>query len=404
MGRVKGLLLSVSALALMSGAAVAESPVVTSIKPVHSLVAAVMEGVGHPELIVRGASSPHDYALKPSEAAKLQDAKLIFWIGHQIETFLEKPIDTIASGAKSIELIDTHGLVKLKLREGGAFEGHDHDDHGHADHDDHDHDKKAEAGHDDHDQDDHDHGKKAEADHDDHDHDKKAEAGHDDHDHDDLDHGKKAEAEHDDHDHDKKAEAGHDDHDHDKKAEAGHDDHGHGDHGEFDAHVWLDPQNAKVMVHEIEEALAELDPANAAKYEANAKAVSAKLDALTSEVAAMLAPVKQKGFIVFHDAYQNFENRFGLKAAGSITVSPEVMPGADRVREIRAKVRELGATCVFAEPQFEPKLVSVVTEGTDAKSGTLDPLGATIDDGPELYFKLIRNMANSIRNCLAEAS
>jgi zinc transport system substrate-binding protein len=261
---------------------------------------------------------------------------------------LKSRLETIAANAKSIELIDAHDLVKLGFREGGAFERHDHGD---------------EDGHEDH-----------------------AEAGHD-HDHD--------------HDHEEKAEAHDDDHDH--EAAAHEDDHDEHAHGEYDAHIWLDPINAKAMVHEIEEVLASADPANAAKYEANAEAVSARLDTLIAEVSAKLEPVKDKGFIVFHDAYHYFESRFGIAAAGSITVSPEVMPGAERITEIRAKVQELGAACVFAEPQFEPKLVSTVIEGTAAKSGIIDPLGAELADGPDLYFEVIDNMADSIKTCLGEA-
>lgn len=326
---VKSLFLASTLLASTALAARADVNVVASIKPVHSLVAAVMKGIGEPGLIVDGAGSPHTYAMKPSQAAMLQKADVVFWIGNELEAFLEKPLEAIASKAKTVELIDSHGLVKLKLREGGAFEAHAHDDH-------------------------------------------------DDHGHD---------------DHDKKAEKDHGDHDHDDHA-----------HGAFDVHVWLDPVNAKALVHEIEETLAKADPANAAAYEANAKEVMSRLDALTGQVAAELEPVKGKGFIVFHDAYRSFENRFGLTASGSITVSPEVMPGAERVRELRAKVKELGATCVFSEPQFEPKLISTVTEGTSARAGVLDPLGASIENGPDLYFTLIRNMATSFRTCMAEAS
>ena len=179
--------------------------------------------------------------------------------------------------------------------------------------------------------------------------------------------------------------------------------HDHGD-GAFNTHIWLDPVNAKAMVHEIEEALVEADPTNAEKYEANAEAVMVRLDALTAEITDKIEPVKDKGFIVFHDAYQNFEHRFGLTALGSITISPEVSPGARRVKEMRAKVQGLGATCVFSEPQFEPKVVATVTEGTSAKIGVLDPLGASLQDGPELYFELIRNLAASFRTCLSEAS
>ena len=342
----KTLLLASTVLAASVFTARAEINVVASFKPVHSLVAAVMEGVGTPGIIIEGAGSPHTYALKPSQAQMLEKANVVFWIGHELEAFLEKPLETIASKATSVELVDAHGLVKLGFREGGAFEKHKHDDH-------------AEEG--------------------------------DDH--------AKEEAGHDDHDHEKKVVADQD-HDH-AKEEAGHEGH---DHGAFDAHVWLDPVNAKAMVHDIEAALAKADPANADRYDANAKAVSAKLDTLVAEVSAELAPVKGKGFIVFHDAYQYFENRFGVQAAGSITVSPEVMPGAERVGEIRSRIKELGAACVFAEPQFEPKLVTTVTEGTDARPGVIDPVGSSLENGPELYFTLIRSMATSLTDCLAGAS
>jgi len=369
MNHLKALFLASTLLASSSGFASAEVKVVASIKPIHSLVAAVMEGVGEPGLIVEGAGSPHAYALKPSQAQMLESANVIFWIGHELEAFLEKPLETVGANAKSIELIDAHDLVKLGFREGGAFEKHNHDDE--AGHDDHAHESEAEHKHDD---------------------EKTAEGEHDHADE------KTAEAEH---DHEKAEAAEHDDHDHEKTAEAGHEGH---DHGKFDAHVWLDPVNAKAMVHEIEEALVEADPANAASYEANAEAVMAKLDTLIAEVSSELEPVKGKGFIVFHDGYQYFENRFGITASGSITVSPEVLPGAERISEIRARVKELGAACVFAEPQFEPKLVSTVIEGTNAKAGTIDPLGAALENGPDLYFQLIRNMSTSISTCLTEAS
>jgi zinc transport system substrate-binding protein len=387
---IKAAFLATTVLSTSATLAKADVKVVASIKPVHSLVAAVMQGVGSPDLIVDGAASPHTYSLKPSQARRLQDADLIFWIGHELEAFLEKPIDGIATGATAVSLLDSHGLTKVKFRDGGAFEDHGHDDHGHDEkHDDHGHDKK----HDDHGHDekhdDHGHDKK----HDDHGHDKK----HDDHGHDEKhdDHGH--DEKHDDHGHDKK----HDDHGHDEK----HDDHGHDDHGHdgFDPHVWLDPVNAKAIVHEIEEALSEADPDNAAAYAANASSVMGRLDSLVTEINGELQPVKGRGYIVFHDAYQYFETRFGMTAIGSITVSPEVLPGAERVAILQEKVRHLDATCVFAEPQFEPKLVATVTENTDAGTGVLDPLGAAIDDGPDLYFTLIRNMARSLKNCLGKA-
>ena len=119
--------------------------VVTSIKPIHSLVSAVMDGIGTPSLIIEGAGSPHTYALKPSQAKALQDADLVFWVGPAMESFLEKPIKEVASSARIVTLSDAHGLIKIEFRDGGNFDSHDdHDDHAkHDDHDDH-------AKHDDH--------------------------------------------------------------------------------------------------------------------------------------------------------------------------------------------------------------------------------------------------------------
>ncbi len=363
-----GLLLGTTVLAQP---ALALEGVVASIKPVHSLVAAVMEGVGEPQLLVQGAGSPHTYSLRPSEASMLEGASVVFWVGEGLEMFLERPLETLAGNATVVTLSDAHDLVKLPYREGGPFETHDHGD----DHVGHDH--GAEASHDGHD---HAH------DHDGHAHEEAAAAGHD--------HA------HDGHDHASEASAGsHEGHDHAHEAE-GHD---HA-HGAYDLHMWLDPQNAKAFVHEIEEALAAADPANAERYEANAATLMERLDALQTETAAALEPVKDQSFIVFHDAYQYYERRFGIEAAGSITVSPDVMPGAQRLQDIQARIRDSNAACVFSEPQFEPRLVEVAIEGTDARTGVLDPLGADLTDGPELYFELIGNLTGSLVECLSAAS
>jgi zinc transport system substrate-binding protein len=328
MKAAKGLSLAIPAVLFAGTALAAEPPVVvTSIKPIHSLVSAVMQGVGTPELIVDGAASPHTYNLKPSNARTLQDAKVVFWVGPGLEAFLEKPLAALGSDAVVAELDDAPGLVKLPFREGGAFEAHDHED----------------------------------------------EAGHD--------HG----------------EAGHDHAEHD------HGDHDHG-HGAYDTHLWLDPMNAKAMAAEITTTLVAADPANALTYEANAKALDQKLDALDKEIAATVAPVKDRPFVVFHDAYQYFEHRYKVRVAGSITVSPETIPGAQRVAEIHRKVGDLGATCVFAEPQFEPRLIDVVIEGTKARSGVLDPEAATLQAGPDLYFTLMRGIAASMKDCLSRES
>lgn len=304
---------------------------VASIKPVQSLLAGVMGETGKAGLIVDGAGSPHGYALKPSQARALQNAQLVVWVGHELEVFLEEPLEHLSGKARVLTLSDVDGITKLEQREGGAFEAHSHgegEEHG-------------------------------------------------------DEHGKE---------HDQAKE-----HDHAKEHAAGH---GH-EHGEeVNAHFWLDPNNAIVWTGAIAKALAELDPANAATYQANAERQVAALKALEGELKAALAPVAGKPFIVFHDAYPYFEERFGLTAAGSITVSPEKAPGAQRLAEIRAKIQETGAVCVFAEPQFEPRVISVVTEGTQVRTGTLDPLGADLAAGADLYAALLRKMAASFTACL----
>jgi zinc transport system substrate-binding protein len=316
-------LLLAPAMLLAAGSAHAEGPnVVVSIKPIHSLVASIMRGVGEPALIVEGAASPHTYSMKPSNASALEKANIVFWVGHGLEAFLEKPLESLGSGAKIVELDDAPGLEKLKFREGGAFEAHDDGD---------------------------------------------------------------------------AHEAGAEGHAHE---EAGH----HHDEGEFDMHLWLNPANAKAMATEIEKTLAAADPDNAATYKTNLDALGARLDALDKKLVETVAPIKDKPFIVFHDAYQYFEHRYHVKVAGSITVSPETLPGAARLKQIHQKIVELGATCVFAEPQFEPKLVNVVLEGTPAKSGTLDPEAATLEAGPDLYFQLMEGIGTSLKTCLSSGS
>ena len=487
--QLKRTAIAIGAMSLVNiSAATADIDVVTSIKPVHSLVSGVMAGVSTPSVIIEGAGSPHTYSLKPSQAKQLQDAKLVFWMGDELETFLVGPIENIAKKATVVKLIDSHDLKKIKFREGGMFDDHGHDDHDdHSDHDGHGEHAFEWAGlfdlkagnyrwsfakvdgnyadpamkmvilksadieaseetaekllessnpeirrHDDsisaakiayslnfdNSKNVTDFNVKIETDgkyafftehmpfeFEANEHFFKNESGIDieplaqvsDADHHDHDHEKHAQKEHDEHDHEK-----HDDHDHEKHAKKEHDD--HDGHGEFDPHVWLDPVNAKAIVHEIEEALVKADPEHASRYKANAHKMMDQLDSLVAELSDQLEPVHEKGFIVFHDAYQYFEQRFDVAAIGSITVSPEVMPGAERVSELREKISDLSATCVFSEPQFEPKLVETLVDGTGARTGVLDPLGATLVKGPDLYFQLLRNMASSLKKCLSGAS
>jgi zinc transport system substrate-binding protein len=315
---------ALAVLVLLSGAVPGRAqktpavPVVASILPVHSLVSGVMAGVGKPNLLVPGGASPHSFALRPSDARRLEAAKAVFWVGPAIETFLVRPLNALARHAVVVALVDADGVVHLSFREGGPWAEHDHD-HGHE----------------------HDHADRA-------------------------DHG---------------------------------DDQDHADHA-IDAHMWLDPQNAIAFVGAIAEALAQADPANASVYATNARSLVGKLRALDEELRQALAPARNKPYIVFHDAYQYFEARYDLHPAGSITVSPELSPGARRLVEIRNRIKSDKAVCVFAEPQFEPKLIRTAIEGTDARAATLDPLGARLKPGPNAYFQLLRNLARDLTDCL----
>jgi zinc transport system substrate-binding protein len=276
----------------------ADIKVVASIKPVHSLVAAVMEGVGTPALLLRGASSPHTYTLKPSDAGALSQADLIFWVGPELETFLEKPVSSLSSQAKSVSLITAQGVDTLPPRSGAGFTQDD-------------------------------------------------------------------------------------------------------DHETVDPHIWLSPENAKAMVARIAESLAHADPTHATIYKANAAKEAAKLSELENKLRQNLSPLGSKGFIVFHDAYQYFENSFGLEATGAIAIHPENPPSAAVLVKLRESIKSQSAVCVFAEPQFDPKLVDIIAEGTAAKTGTLDPIGANEAPGPDLYFNVLEALATSLVDCLS---
>jgi zinc transport system substrate-binding protein len=198
-------------------------------------------------------------------------------------------------------------------------------------------------------------------------------------------------------------------HDHDHGHDHGHDhDHDHG-HGEekaegvlsFDPHVWLDPENAKAMAAAVAAELAKADPANAATYTTNAEAFARSLDALSGQIAAELAPVKAVPYVVFHDAYQYFEERFGLSAAGSIADVSAKAPSAKRLKEVRGKIAEVKAACVFREPQYDGKVVQTVIEGTSAREGVLDPLGAAITPGAGAYQQLLSQLSKDLKACLA---
>ena len=315
----------------------ADINVVTSIKPLYSLTSYIMEGVGEPDLIIDGVASPHNFQIKPSHAKMLQKADLVIWVGEDLESFLPSALKSIPKNAVVFELLDQSGLKKLKFREKNIFEGHDeHDEHGQDEH------------------------AKKEDDHDDH----------DDHD----EHGKK--------------EDDHDDH--------GHDEHGHA-HGEYDPHIWLDPSNAKVIVKKITNQLSKIDKDNSSVYKANSKKLLKDLDGLIKEVKNEIN--KDASFVVFHDAYQYFEKRFGINVIGALTVNPDVMPGAEQLSEIREVIEHEKAKCIFSEPQFNPNIINSIASDTGVKTGVLDPLGANINKGKNMYFQLIKDMSNSLKDC-----
>jgi len=328
----------------------ADIKVVASIKPIHSLASYLMDGVGKPDLIVDGYASPHGFAMKPSHAKMLQNADLIFWVGEDLENFLEKPLKSIAKKAEKIELMETKGLKKLKFRERNIFEEHGHDEH-------------KEHGH-------------KEDKHDDHKHDEHKEHGH-------------KEDKHDDHKHDEHKEHGHKEDKHD-------DHHGHA-HGEHDPHIWLDPINAKAILSEMSEHLIEKDPNNASTYKANLKKAHKALDNLTKKAKSELKGDFKS--IVFHDAYQYFEKRFNVNVLGAFTVNTDVLPGAEQLAEIREIIEHEKVTCVFSEPQFNPDIIKAVAKDMKINTGVIDPLGATLNPGKDLYFDLIRNMYDSFKGC-----
>ncbi|MFV1599049.1 MULTISPECIES: zinc ABC transporter substrate-binding protein [unclassified Phaeobacter] len=209
-------------------------------------------------------------------------------------------------------------------------------------------------------------------------------------------------------DHDEHAEEHSDDHheghgdDHNDAHhdEEGHDDHGHRhEPGSLDPHAWLMAENGSAWLQVIAEALADADPDNEALYLRNAAEGQAEIAAATAEISAKLTPVAGKPFVVFHDAYQYFETGFGVQAAGAISLSDASDPSPARIAEIRATVQEMKVQCVLSEPQFNPGLVATVLDGTEARTAVVDPLGVTLDLGPDFYPKLLTSVGAAIASC-----
>ena len=332
--------------------------VVTTIQPINSLVSAVIGNTGKTISLIPTEVSPHEYKLKPSDTKKLQNANIIFFVSDHLETSVTKVFENLPKNIKTINLMEDTGIKHLAIRDNEAWERHDHHD-GHEDHNNNDHDKHAKK-------------------HDDHDHDKH-EKKHDDHDHD------KHQKKHDDHDHDKHAKK-HDDHDDHEK--------------EDDVHIWLSPDNAVKIIKKINKELNLFFPENAKTYDQNANQMIKKINQLKIELKNELSGIKDKPYVVFHDAYQYFETSFGLNAVGSVALEGDVASSPKQISFIKDKIVKLKASCVFQEPQFDSKLVKIVVEGTDAQIGTLDPLGVNVKSGQNFYLQLLKNMAKSLKDCL----
>ncbi|PCJ69770.1 MAG: zinc ABC transporter substrate-binding protein [Rhodobiaceae bacterium] len=283
--------------------------VVVSIKPVHSLVAAIMGETGDPTLLITGGTSPHIFSLKPSHAIALSHADLVIWIGPDFERFLDAPLSNLAANTRSLPLLQVEGMVHLPTRTGGIWGApHTHEEEAHE--------------------------------------------------------------------------------------AAGNE--------VTDPHIWLDISNAIIMTHAIEDALSEIYPDHAVTFARNAEELRMTLSALGTEITSQTAPVAARPFFVFHDAYQYFENRYHLSPLGAVTVSPDIRPGARRLIDMRKVGKAQDHLCVFAEPQFEPRLLQVLTENTNGQLAYLDPLGSDIPAGPEQYAQTMRNLTENLVNCLTQ--
>ena len=287
--------------------------VVTDIPPVQSLVAMVIGDLGTPEVLVGQGADPHSFQLRPSQAASLQDATLIVWIGHQMTPWLERTLDGSGSTAMQIELLNAAVTETIAYGEDTA---HDHDT------------APAEP----------------------------AQNG-DEHAHDGL-----------------------------------------------DPHAWLDPQNATVWLSVIAAELSTLDPANAAAYAANATAASTRIAALEADIKSLLDPVTSKPFIVYHDAYGYFAGHFGLTLAGEIAIGDATAPSAARLANLRETLITGSPVCIFPEANHDPKLLLQIAEGTPVHiGGVLDPEGASLQPGADLYPALMRNLATTLADCLTKS-
>lgn len=365
------MLRTTSVLICVAQGAAAEVPkVAVDIAPLHSIVSAVMGDLGQPDLIVAPGASPHGYSMRPSEARALEQADVVFWMGPKLGQWMSGPMASLAGDAVTVDLLAHPDTELLHVRQGATFAPHDHDhDGGHGD----------------------------EAHKEEHDHD----AHEGEHEHVE-EHGHEGEHEHEEHGHEE--EHGHDDaHDHEEEhAHEDHDEHAHDDHddhgaGAIDPHAWLSPDNAVTWAGVIADTLSKFDADNADTYRANAASFGSDINGLVAELQAELDPVKGRPFIVFHDAYHYFEHRFDIEAVGAVSPTDAAAPSAARVADLQSEIASLNAVCALSEPQFNDGILNALG---DVRLGVVDPLGATLTPGADLYPQVLRNMAASLSKCL----
>ncbi|AAY95496.1 zinc ABC transporter substrate-binding protein [Pseudomonas protegens] len=287
------------------GSAQAEVRVLTSIKPLQLIAAAVLDGVAVPEVLLPPGASPHNYALRPSDVRKVQSVDLLYWIGPDMEGFLPRVLK-----GRSLPSVAVQDLPGMRLRHFAE------DSHSHAeDADEHDHDHRP---------------------------------------------------------------------------------------GTLDAHLWLSPINARVIATRMAADLSAADPANAARYQNNLKAFSERLDALDARLKARLAGIAGKPYFVFHEAFDYFEDAYGLKHAGVFSVAAEVQPGAQHVAAMRARLQQVGKTCVFSEPPLRPRLAETLVAGLPVKLAELDALGGYTPATAQGYEQVLEKLGNDLAGCLEQ--
>lgn len=288
---------------LLIGSAQAEVKVLTSIKPLQLIAAAVQDGVAIPEVLLPPGASPHNYALRPSDVRKVQSVDLLYWIGPDMEGFLPRVLN-----GRTLPSVAVQDLPGMKLRRFAE------DSHSHAE------------------------------------------------------------------------EA--DEHDHDHRP------------GTLDAHLWLSPVNARVIADKMAADLSAADPANTERYQSNAKAFDERLDALDQRLKQRLASVEGKPYFVFHEAFDYFEEAYGLKHTGVFSVAAEVQPGAQHVAAMRKRLQEVGKTCVFSEPPLRPRLAETLVAGLPVKLAELDALGGYTPATAQGYEQVLEKLGNDLAGCL----